>query len=168
MGASYRSTLGTFKDAVYMKPSEWDNRFPHFKPREYLSPGGMDLFKKNIIPFDIDILDILEVLRTALNLDRQELLRSGNITEVQLIVNHSAQQLRGFVTPEEWVYGRTKEKGQSFSYHLWCAADVSSPQVQPEVLFRYASLLKFRGIILYNWGVHLDLRRGPKWVDVKI
>jgi len=165
MGASYRSTLGTFKDAVYMKPAEWDYRFPHFEPREYLSPGGMDLFKKNIIPFDTGILDTVEVLRTTLNVDRVEL--TGEDYDIPLIINQRTHQLRGFVTPEEWVYGRTKEKGQSYSYHLWCAADVSSPSVEPEVLFRYANLLKFRGIILYDWGLHLDLRRGPKWVDIR-
>jgi hypothetical protein len=150
-----------------MKTTDWDHYFPHFAPEEYLSPGGIHLFKnKNIVPFDPVIMLNVESMRFNLNYAREE----GFILsdkEITLLINHDGLKLRGFVTPEEWKR-RDKEEGQTYSFHLWCAADISSPEVSPYTLFHHAKLhMSFMGIIQYDWGIHVDMRRGDQYIKEK-
>jgi hypothetical protein len=146
----------------FMKVTEWDTYFPHFAPEEMLSPGGMQLFKKNIIPFDPVVLLKVEQLRADLNRAVQQSAIEAK-EEIKIIINHGSDNLRGYVTPAEWIHKRHKKEGQSFSYHLWCAADISSPQVPPRTLFQFAKMIPFWGCIGYSWGVHVDMRRGEKY-----
>jgi hypothetical protein len=146
-----------------MNPTEWDEHFPHFAPEEYFSPEGLVLFhERNIIPCDLSIMQEVERFRQRLNWSRD----NGGIVfneEIKLYINTDDQKLRGFVTPREWWEERTKSEGQLYSYHLWCAVDVSS-NVYVESLFTVAKMLCFGGIIKYPWGLHLDLRRGVPYV----
>ena len=157
-----------------MKTSEWDFRFPHFAPEEFFSPEGLVIFhQKNIIPCDTALVFGLESLRTHLNWEREEGIIKAD-KEITLVVNSGNRRLRGFVTPREWVYERPKTEGQLFSFHLFCAADVSSPEVTPRVIFDAASFpsrvgggFGFRGIVEYSWGVHLDRRCSDVYVKGK-
>jgi len=150
-----------------MKTTEWDNTFPHFAPEEYFSPEGLLIFQqKNIIPCDLMVLGYLESLRYQLNFNRNE----GFIPcseEIYITINTKANNLRGFVTPGEWTAKRSKEEGQLFSFHLWCAVDILS-NVPPSVLFHYAKLSNFTGIIKYHWGVHLDCRMSEQYIRERL
>jgi hypothetical protein len=152
-----------------MKVTEWDSLFPHFAPEEYFSPQGLHLFfHKNIVPCDPLIVHCLESLRKNLN-EAQKLGVIECDKEVTIQVNHGSKRLRGFVTPNEWYEHREKEPGQLYSFHLWCAADISSPEVSPEVLFQHAikkdiyGFSVFNCIIQYDWGLHVDVRRGEEY-----
>lgn len=149
-----------------MKTTEWDRNFPHFAPEEYFSPGGLHLFhNNNIIPCDTGLLHNLEKLRASLNMGREQGIIDCD-KEIYLLINTRGNTLRGFVTPEEWMYCRTKEDGQTYSFHLWCAADISS-NVSPALLYMYANIVEtisFNGIIQYPGGVHVDLRRGEPYI----
>jgi hypothetical protein len=150
---------------MFTQNLDWHKQFPHFKPEEFFSPEGLRLFYSGIIPCDLGILYELERLRTNLNKEGDRL--RGLIPhgeEVKLYINHGKEDLRGFVTPQEWYIRRKKSPGQKFSFHLWCAADVSS-NLQPYEVFKAAKRLNFGGVIKYDWGVHLDLRRGPRYVE---
>jgi len=153
-----------------MKTTEWDDWAPHFAPEEFLSPEGRILFHRNIIPFDPVVLNALEIFRILLNHNRMEgFIPMEEDKEITLVINSNFlnggnKNLRGFVTPYEWYAQRTKKPGQLYSYHLWCAADVSSPEVNSEILFHYAKLTPFQGIIKYPWGVHLDMRKGDQYI----
>ena len=147
-----------------MKTIEWHRFFKHFEPEEYLSPGGLVLFhKKNIIPFDPIILLAIEQLRDSLNYNRNE----GHIyskKEITLVINTGDQNLRGFVTPEEWYFKRPREKDQIYSFHLWCAADLHSPELPIYTLFHYAKLQNFPGLIRHSGYIHADYRTGEPYV----
>lgn len=136
----------------------WDNLYPHFAPEEFFSPEGLTLFNKNIIPCDLSILHELEDLRARLN--RANILDD----EITITINKGSHRLRGYVTPREFLEDRPKEEGQIFSYHLWCAADISS-NVPLDVVFSFAHVCKFKGIIKYPWGFHLDMRPGPSYIQ---
>jgi len=146
-----------------MITSDWDIFFPHFAPEEFFSPEGLTLFHdKNIIPCDLSIMQEIECLRGKLNWHRE----LGDLAfneEISITINQGDDDLRGFVTPREWWEERTKTDGQLYSFHLWCAADISS-NVYTESLFIVAKMCGFGGIIKYPWGLHLDLRRGVKYV----
>lgn len=120
---------------------EWDLQF--FEPKEVLSPDGLALLDRGILPISFQALRQLERFRALVGRP--------------LRCNHGNQRLRGFRSMRECakLYGEDR----LFSFHLWCAFDLSSDYIAPDVLFKKAVRSGlFGGIGSYGWGVHVDCR----------
>lgn len=54
-----------------------------------------------------------------------------------------------------------KVGGATYSRHLHFATDLHSPYFQPDRLAEVAKNTGFKGIGIYRWGVHVDMRPEP-------
>lgn len=107
-----------------------NGRKSNFQVKEFACKDGSDA-----ILIDAELVEKLQAMRE----------RIGRA----LIVNS------GYRTPE---YNK-KVGGVDNSQHCQGkAADVTANGIKPDVLFEIAKQVGFRGIGLYNWGVHVDTR----------
>lgn len=133
-----------------MSEIDWSKRWPHFTQEELFSPDQLSLIKtKGVFPYSFRALDKLHQFRESLG--------------VSLLINGGKYKRRGGRSMAD-VYEineatRGKGRGMEYSFHLWCAFDVSSPEMQPEQVFRRACDSKlWGGVGLYDSFVHLDDR----------
>lgn len=137
-----------------MTPEEikiyWAKRWRSFKPEEVLSTEQVQLlYKKGVMSYSFRALDKLQKFRDLL--------------DVPLVVNIGQQQMRGARSIREvyHVNKNTRPAGQEwgYSFHLWCAFDVYSPQLKPmEIFERAVRSGLWKGIGIYQTFVHLDDR----------
>lgn len=129
---------------------EWKFRWPHFSPNEILSPDQLNLFRdRGIVPYSFRALDKLEHFRILLGepilVNQPGLMHRGarsikEVHDLNMTVRKNA---------EEW----------SYSFHLWCAFDISVKSLTPELLMQAAIESKlWKGIGLYKTWVHVDDR----------
>lgn len=137
------------------EPVNWDSRFPDFRIEEILSPDQLVLFHtKHVFPYSLKALDKLQAFRKFVG--------------SSLVVNKTGSFRRGARSMRE-VYEinrqtRSRERGWEYSFHLWCAFDVSSGSIPSSQLFEMAvdfkdeKLGRWGGIGLYDTFVHVDDR----------
>lgn len=122
----------------------WQSRY--FKPEELLSPDGLELAKRGVIPIHAPTVTFLDGFR--------------EYVDIPLYVNHDGLRLRGFRSPEEHLSlvakGTTKNK---FSFHCQGVAfDLSSKAIKPKELGLLAKTYGWRGVIVYGNWIHVDMR----------
>ena len=129
---------------------DWKKRWPHFTQEELFSPDQLFLIKtKGVFPYSFRSLDKLHKFR--------------EFVEAPLIINNSGHKRRGARSMGE-VYEinretRGKLRGWEYSFHLWCAFDVSSTKLSSLELYHKAlDFGQWGGIGLYDTFVHLDDR----------
>lgn len=129
---------------------EWAKRWPSFKPDEVLSPDQRKLLQeKKVLALSEHALDTLQEFRHYLG--------------EPIKINHAGLTKRGARSLKE-VYEvnretRGKERGWEWSFHLWCAFDISCDEIPPDELYTQAFQFgKWGGIGLYNTFVHVDTR----------
>jgi len=124
----------------------FERRWPNFKPEEILSPDMIELWeKKGVFPYSFCALDGLQFLRRDLG--------------KPIIVNHSADCRRGARSIPEAVSLINEAKAQRYSFHLWCAFDISVVGMTSVQL--YEAIVKsafFFGIGVYDTFIHIDDR----------
>lgn len=133
---------------------EW--RWKDFEPEEVLSPGGMILYRRGVLPLQEVALDGLQRLRDEVGV---------------ILVNNGGKLYRGFRTPEEQVnvYLSKGREAVSWGFHVAGAAfDVNAPDVSFDRLIEVARRLGFRGIGRYPGFVHIDFRGGDlaEWREI--
>lgn len=124
----------------------------HFKVKEFACKDGTDFLR-----IDTDLIPILERFR--------------EYVESPVIINS------GYRTRKHNI----EVGGAPNSYHLYGqAVDIAFSKnykylISPEMMCRFFYTLKVRGIIKYNWGVHIDTRRGiyhsgfsPKKINIPL
>lgn len=125
----------------------WD--YKYFKPEELLSPDGLRLLQRGVLPISEEaiyrLIDIREFYNTP------------------FYVNHGFLFLRGFRSPREAfkLYGTHK-----FTFHSWCAFDVTQDKYPIEEF--YNSLIENKelfgigglGFYPHSNFVHIDFRDG--------
>lgn len=130
--------------------SEWAIRWPSFRPQEILSTTQLKLFEeRGVIVYSFRALDKLEIFRKRI--------------AVPLLINHGDLHLRGARSLKEVFETNSATRGADekwgYSFHLWCAFDISSPQLTPIQLRQEAIESKlWGGIGLYDSFVHIDDR----------
>ncbi len=134
--------------------TDWQKRWPNFRVEEILSPTQQQLFeRKGVIPYSFRALDKLQEFRRFV--DRPFLVNQGPL--------NGGLRRRGARSLKE-VYDINREtrgaaRAWEYSFHLWCAFDISVPGMEPYELWEKARLFgKWGGIGLYNTFVHVDDR----------
>ena len=138
---------------MVQKVLDWTERWPSFSLEELFSPDQLDLIQhKNVFPYSFKALDKLQEFR--------------NWIGEPLLVNHSGSLRRGGRSMQD-VYEINKrtrgyENAWGYSFHLWCAFDVSpkpdSKLTVGELYNRALAWGKWGGIGRYETFVHLDDR----------
>ena len=124
-------------------------RFKYFEPHELLSPDGMALYARGVLPIDANAILKLEKIRGDFN--------------TPFFVNHGWLQLRGFRSPRE---NFSIYKDNRYSFHFWCAFDVTQDKFSPKDFFDLLRNKKeeygIGGLGLYESSnfVHIDFRKG--------
>jgi uncharacterized protein YcbK (DUF882 family) len=134
-------------------------RWGNFTKEELLSPGGLLLLSKGVLPLRVESVDKLQAFRETVNRP--------------LFVNMPFHHYRGFRTPEEnrriyqkfrIVSDKDKDFDSSdnrFSYHLQgCAFDITCPEMEIGELYLAAKEFGWRGIGIYKTFIHVDDRPG--------
>jgi len=122
----------------------------YFNKHEWLSPDGLVLVNRGIIPHDPRFLLMFDDFREYI--------------DVPIQINNGKHRLRGFRSPAEQY--RLYNNTHRFTYHFWCAAD-STPKGMDLWEYFYAAVkFGFRGAYIDPAAnfVHLDYRPGPKWI----
>lgn len=128
----------------------FSTRWPAFKIEEILGPDQLDLFKrKGVFPYSFRALDKLQAFRESFGMP--------------FIINHGDQMLRGARSMTNvWAINaqtRGKPRAWEYSFHLWCAFDISVNGIAPEQLYKAAlNFGQWGGVGLYNTFVHCDDR----------
>lgn len=135
------------------------SRWPNFSKEELLSPDGLLLLSKGVMPLRIESVDKLQEFRDSLKLP--------------LIVNSPFHLHRGFRSPEEnrRIYQHLRVKSDKdklflpadnrFSYHVQgCAFDLSCPDLTVGQLYLKAKDFGWKGIGIYKTFLHVDDRPG--------
>lgn len=105
---------------------------PNFKVREFKCPCCGEIW------IDTELLEALEALRARFN--QPVIVNSGYRCERH---NHAVG-------------------GASYSYHMQgMAADIKIKKIKPKALYEAACEImgNHGGVILYDWGIHIDNRR---------
>jgi hypothetical protein len=127
---------------------KWEERWPDFKPDEILSPRALYLLtQKGVFPFSFRALDKLQAFRAFVG--------------SPLLVNHHTHKRRGVRTVLDLteLNEDLNRDRYMYSFHLWCAFDLSSTVLNPHELYEYAvDFDQWGGIGRYSWGVHVDDR----------
>ena len=133
-----------------MNLSDWSSRWPSFTLAEVLSDDQLKLFKsKGVFPYSFKALDKLQDFR--------------NFIDAPLLINHGGSMRRAARSMKD-VYEinretRGKERGWEYSFHLWCAFDLTCPGKPSTELFSLAKDFGlWGGIGLYDTFVHCDDR----------
>lgn len=136
-----------------MQRINWVDRWPHFSVEEILSAEQLTLYMtRGVFPYSFRALDKLEQFRVDLG--------------EPLIINGSHGGRRGARSIADVIAVNKEVRGVSphaYSFHLWCAFDVSSPKLSPREIQQFALKWKSKyggwgGIGLYDTWVHLDDR----------
>lgn len=129
---------------------KWADRWPDFKIEEILSPDQLSLFnRKGVFPYSFRALDKLQAFR--------------RFVDKPFLINHMGLQRRGSRSMRE-VFSinsdtRGKDRAWEYSFHLWCAFDISVDGLSPMELFEKAiGFGQWGGVGLYNSFVHCDDR----------
>lgn len=130
----------------------WD--YKYFKPEELLSPDGLVLLQRGVLPISEDAIIKLEAIR--------------EFYDTPFYVNHGFLHLRGFRSPREAfkLYGTHK-----FTFHSWCAFDVTQDKMPIDEFYESLKynhkLFGIGGLGYYPHSnfVHIDFRAGDlvKW-----
>lgn len=121
--------------------ARWVNRWPNFSPEEVLSSDQLALCERGVFPFSFTFMDNLQAFRDLVG---------------PLLVNHAGMTRRGFRSPGDLagIYEDAR-----YSFHLWCACDVSSSKYEPvELFYKALEFRRFKGLGLYPTFLHLDGR----------
>lgn len=129
--------------------SEWSKRWPSFHVEEILSQDQLALFtNRGVFPYSFRALDKLQSFR--------------GLVGAPLIVNKTGSGRRGARSIEEVVAVNKSIRGvspYSYSFHLWCAFDISCSVVRPVELRQIAIESKlWGGIGIYDTWLHCDDR----------
>lgn len=135
-----------------MPQVDWLKRWPSFKIEEILSPDQLVLFhSKGVFPYSFKALDKLQEFRDFVGLP--------------LLINHGGSTHRGARSMQDVfeINKRTRgqDKGWEYSFHLWCAFDVSPGDNNLSVQGLYNAAISFHkwgGIGRYDTFVHVDDR----------
>ena len=125
----------------------------HFRATELLSLDGLTLLKRGITAQSMDALIKLDNFRSHLN--------------TEFNCNHNGLHLRGFRSPSE---NSTLYNGNNrYSFHFWCAFDITTPNLNIWDLFQAAIDFEWGGVYIYEVHnfVHMDNRAGTRWVAKK-
>lgn len=126
-------------------------RWLNFAPDEVLSPDGLKIYERGVLPLRELALDTLEVFRTELGLP--------------IIINSGPNTLRGFRSPKEHL---SLARENQFSFHCQGVAfDISVRGMGGKELYEKAIRFGWRGVILYPTWVHVDLRDGDPFYSEK-
>ena len=128
-------------------------RWPNFTMQEVLSPDGIKLATRGILPLRFAALDKLQAFRESYGKPLQ--------------INYAGLTLRGFRSIKEEYNLNLELERDPFTYSMHCAGiafDLSSPGISAEELYKAASYFGWGGLGIYDWGVHVDDRDTPaKW-----
>lgn len=129
--------------------SEWSKRWPSFHVEELLSEQQLLLLtKKGVFPYSFRSLDKLQKFR--------------DLVGSPFIINKSGQNRRGARSIDEVIAVNKTIRGvspYSYSFHLWCAFDISSATHSPWELREKALASKlWGGIGIYDTWLHCDDR----------
>lgn len=126
------------------------NRWPDFKIEEILGTDQLDLFKrKGVFPYSFRALDKLQCFREKVG--------------KPFLINHGHMMRRGSRSMTEvWdINSQTRGRARAweYSFHLWCAFDITALGISNEELYRMAvDFGSWGGVGLYNEFVHCDDR----------
>lgn len=129
---------------------QWSDRWPDFKPEELLSPTQLKLYEvKGVFPYSFRALDKLQAFRRFVG--------------APFLVNHEKLLRRGARSPREVFDINSETRGNDraweYSFHLWCAFDISVPGMPTIDLFAKALAFgQWGGVGIYNTFVHCDDR----------
>lgn len=129
---------------------EWVERWPDFKPEEILGPDQLKLFEsKGVFPYSFRSLDKLQLFR--------------RFVDKPFLINHGELLSRGARSMTNvWAINsqtRGKDRAWEYSFHLWCAFDISVPGMNAKDLFNEAiEFGQWGGVGLYSNFVHCDDR----------
>jgi hypothetical protein len=128
----------------------WIKRWPYFKPKEVLSPDGLELLYNNaFIPFDGEFLDEVHGFRDYLRFKYNQ--------DIKLLANHGDLYFRGYRSLAE----NKKVEGAKYSQHLWGRAlDLTPINLPLDIFFTEAKHYGFGGVGYYPDSnfVHIDYR----------
>lgn len=136
--------------------NEWIARWPHFKPEEILSDDQLTLLTLHgVMPYSFRALDKLEQFRNQIV--------NTTKSDAVFIVNYGESKRRGARSLWDAYEVNRQQKGESkkwaYTFHLWCAFDLTVPEMTTKELFDLALKSKlWGGIGLYNTWVHVDDR----------
>ena len=134
---------------------KWSDRWPDFKIEEVLSPIQLKMVQeKKQFPYPFEALDTLQEFR--------------NFIGMPFLINHGELQRRGARSMQEAYDINLATRGKQnparaweYSFHLWCAFDISVNGMTSKELFLKALVFgKFGGVGLYDTFVHCDCRVG--------
>jgi hypothetical protein len=134
---------------------KFSDHWPNFKVEEVLSPTQLQLFeRKGVFPYSFRALDKLQEFRTFVGLP--------------FLINHGSLERRGARSMKDVFeinsQTRGRERAWEWSFHLWCAFDISVEGMSPMDLYEKAiDFGKWGGIGIYNTFVHVDDR---DWFDM--
>lgn len=128
----------------------WSDRWPFFTPEEIFSPDQLELFvNKGVCPYSFRSLDKLHDFR--------------RFVDLPLMVNTPQHRRRGSRSLREVheinLDTRAPAEEWGYSFHLWCAFDITCPIL--DTLDLYHKALEFKlwgGIGLYPNFIHCDDR----------
>jgi len=130
-------------------PFNWSERWPYFKPDEIFSDQQLALYMRGIFPYSFRSLDRLHDFRVFV----------GH----PLICNSGGMNRRGARSISEVIEINRKTRGSlaahGYSFHLWCAFDLSCHALSPDELYEKAIAFQlWGGIGRYDTFVHVDDR----------
>ena len=123
----------------------WD--YKYFRPSELLSPDGIALLERGILPISSAAI--------------HKLIRIREFFNTPFYVNHGWLTLRGWRSPAE---NYSIHKDYRFSFHTWCAFDVTQDELPQEEFYQALkdkkNLFGVGGLGLYKASnfVHIDFR----------
>jgi len=129
--------------------SKWADRWPHFRPEEVFSDAQLLHLVRGVCPYSFRALDKLHDFRVFVG--------------SPLICNSGAHRRRGARSISEVIQINKKTRGalsgEGYSFHLWCAFDLSSNHYSPDELYKKALDFKlWGGIGRYDTFIHVDDR----------
>lgn len=128
---------------------EWGKRWPHFQPHEVFSSDQLHLFEsKGVCPYSFRAFDKLHQFRIFLR--------------KPVIINIGSHRRRGARSMKEVLQLNLETRGGDkwgYSFHLWCAFDISVLGMGSfELFYKALEFGMWGGVGLYDTFVHLDDR----------
>lgn len=134
------------------KPEWW--RWDRWEPEEVLSPYGLYLLERDVCPLSFRAMDHLQGF--------------GEYLDLPLYCNLPGGGLRGYRSALEFMEMPERESEREHSFHCsGVAFDIYTPvELVPADFLTSAVSFGWRGIGVYDWGLHLDMADGPmrQWV----
>lgn len=135
------------------EPVDWAKRWPDFKVEEILSPDQLSLLRtKKVFPYSFASMDTLQEFR--------------NFIGKPFLINHGTLLRRGARSMNEAYDINLTTRGKQnraraweYSFHLWCAFDITVEGMSSLELFTLAIQFgKWGAIGLYDSFIHCDNR----------